>query len=201
MAGGPSLRCGQTLLVLARPIAVPGATGKRPVGLITEARHLKRLQHNSYRTEQTYLGWIRRFLEFVNQVDPSDIDQTHLRRYLTFLAVQRRGSAATQQQAFNALLFLFCNILQAPIEGLAETIKARRPRRLPVVLSTDEVQRLLYRLPAPYRLMTEIIYAAGLRLRECLQLRVQDLDFQGQIITVRSGKGEKTWNVSTVITC
>jgi integron integrase len=172
----------------ASPEAV---SNRKSTHLIAEARQLLRLQHKSYRTEQTYLGWIRRFLGFTQQVAPTKIDQTHLRRYLSFLAVQRRVSAATQQQAFNALLFLFRYVLQAPIEGLAETIKAHRPRRLPVVLAADEVQRLLDRLPEPYRLMAEIIYAAGLRLHECLQLRVQDLDFQGQIITVRSGKREK----------
>ncbi len=172
--------------------AAQGAgSGRGAAGLIAEAQRLLRLQHKSYRTEQTYLGWIRRFLGFMKQVDQTDIDQTHLRRHLTFLAVQRRVSAATQQQAFNALLFLFRYILQVPIEGLAETIRARRPQRLPVVLAADEIQRLLDQLPRPYRLMAEIIYAAGLRLHECLQLRIQDLDFQGQIITVRSGKGDK----------
>ena len=167
------------------------ATSQLSTELIVEARRLLRLQHKAYRTEQTYLGWIRRFLDFVKQIDPSCIEQTHLRHYLSFLAVERRVSAATQQQAFNALLFLFRHILHVPIEGLAETIKARRPQRLPVVLSPSEVRRLIDQLSEPYHLMAGIIYAAGLRLHECLELRVRDLDFEEHTITVGSGKGGK----------
>ena len=159
--------------------------------LLTEAKRLLRLQHKSYRTEQTYLGWIRRFLTQVQPVVRTEIQAHHLRHYLSYLAVERRVSAATQQQAFNALLFLYRHILQVPIEGLAETIRARKPQRLPVVLTPREVGSLIDRLTAPYHLMAGIIYASGLRLRECLNLRVRDLDFEQQVLTVRSGKGDK----------
>lgn len=159
--------------------------------LLTEAKRLLRLQHKSYRTEQAYLGWIKRFLAQLQPINRLEIRASHLRHYLSYLAVQRRVSAFTQQQAFNALLFLYRHILQVPIEGLAETIRARRPQRLPVVLTRPEVQRLIDRLTGPYHLMACIIYASGLRLSECLNLRVRDIDFEGQIITVRSGKGDK----------
>lgn len=127
-----------------------------------------RQQHKSYRTEQTYLGWIRRFLAHIRPIDRIGIRASHLRHYLSYLAVERRVSAATQQQAF----------LQVPIEGLAETIRARKPQRLPVVLTPREVQCLIDKLTAPYHLMAGIIYASGLLLSECLNLRVRDLDFE-----------------------
>jgi integron integrase len=159
--------------------------------LLVEAKRLLRLQHKSYRTEQTYLGWIRRFLAQVQPAGRTEIRASHLRHYLSYLAVERRVTAATQQQAFNAILFLYRHILQVPVEGLAETLRARRSQRLPVILSPREVQRLLDRLSAPYNLMAAIIYASGLRLNECLNLRVRDLDFEQQVIAVRSGKGHK----------
>jgi len=159
--------------------------------LLAEAKRLLRLQHKSYRTEQTYLGWIRRFLAQIKPIDRLEIRASHLRHFLSYLAVERRVAAATQQQAFNALLFLYRHILLVPIEGLAETIPARRPERPPVVLTLREVQRLIGRLAPPYHLMASIIYASGLRLSECLNMRVLDLDFEQQTISVRSGKGDK----------
>jgi integron integrase len=159
--------------------------------LMNEAKRLMRLQRKSYRTELTYLGWIRRFLAQVHVADRTEIQTSHLRHYLSHLAVERRVSAATQQQAFNALLFLYRYILQVPIDGLAETIRSRRQQRFPVVLTPREVQHLLDRLKEPYHLMAGIIYASGLRLNECLNLRVRDFDFEQQTITVRSGKGDK----------
>ena len=170
---------------------LPCKVGPESEALLAETKRLLRLQHKSYRTEQTYLGWIRRFLAQVQPTIRTEIRASHLRHYLSHLAVERRVSAATQQQAFNALLFLYRYILLVPIEGLAETIRARRPQRLPVVLTPREVQCLLDRLRAPYHLMAGIIYASGLRLNECLNLRVRDLDFEQQTITVRSGKGGK----------
>ena len=105
--------------------------------------------------------------------------------------MERRVAATTQQQAFNALLFLYRYILLVSIEGLADTIRARRTQRLPVVLTPREVQPLIDELRTPYNLMAGLIYASGLRLNECMNLRVRDLDFERQTITVRSGKGDK----------
>jgi integron integrase len=168
-----------------------GQAGYGAEELLTEAKRLLRLQHKSYRTEQTYLGWMRRFLAQMQPVARTKIQAHHLRHYLSYLAVERQVSAATQQQAFNALLFMYRHILQVPIDGLAETIRARRPQRLPVVLTPREVQCLIDKLTAPYHLMAGIIYASGLRLRECLNLRIRDLDFEQQVLTVRLGKGGK----------
>jgi site-specific recombinase XerD len=149
------------------------------------------LQHKSHQTEQTYLGWIGRFLSQVHVADRTEIKTSHLCHYLSYLAVERRVSAATQQQAFSALLFLYRYILLVSIEGLADTIRARRTQRLPVVLTPREVQPLIDELRTPYNLMAGLIYASGLRLNECMNLRVRDLDFERQTITVRSGKGDK----------
>jgi len=159
--------------------------------LLVEARRLIRLQHKSFRTEQTYLGWMRRFLSYTKKDPLSEIGPSDLRNYLSFLAVERRVSAATQQQAFNALLFLYRYLLNKQVDGLFETIRARRPQHLPVVLTPAEIHSLIDRLEEPYNLMASIIYAAGLRLRECLKLRIPDLDFERQLIIVRSGKGAK----------
>jgi integron integrase len=122
-----------------------------------------------------------------------------LRRFLTDLAVERRVSAATQQQAFNALLFFFRHVLHAPVSGLEETLRAKRPRRLPVVLSQAEVLSILRFLPEPFALMARLIYGAGLRLRECLELRVRDLEFEREALVVRSGKGDK--DRTTLLPC
>jgi integron integrase len=119
------------------------------------------------------------------------LDQEDVRRFLSYLAVEGEVSASTQRQAFNALLFLFRYVLRKPIEGLASTIRARRPKRLPVVMTQDEVRRLLSHLHGRYQVMAKLIYAAGLRLHECLELRVQDLDLGAEKLTVRSGKGRK----------
>lgn len=159
--------------------------------LLSEYTRLLRLQHKSYRTEQSYLGWVRRFLAYVGQIDRSAISEEHARSFLTYLAVKQRVAAATQQQAFNAVLFLFRNVLGKPITSLAETIRSRKPKRLPVVLTREEVRRLIAVLPEPYALMAKLIYGGGLRLRECLSLRIQDIDFDNSAIVVRSGKGAK----------
>ena len=166
-------------------------TSVDPQLLLQESRRLLRLQHKSYRTEQSYLGWIRRFLAHVDERGAADIAPEHLRHFLRYLSVECHVAAATQQQAFNALLFLFRNVLHVSVDGLAETIRSHRPKRLPVVLTRVEVRSVLKALPAPYRLMAELIYGAGLRLQECLELRIHDFDFAEQSLTVRSGKGAK----------
>ena len=112
-------------------------TRQSNTALIDETRCLLRLQHKSYRTEKTYLGWIRRFLAFAGGVDRASIDQAKLRQFLNYLAVERTVSAATQQQAFNAVLLLFRNVLNVPVEDVATSIRAKRTRRLPVVLTRD----------------------------------------------------------------
>ena len=159
--------------------------------LLDRARELLRLQHKSYRTEKTYVGWLRRFLTYHVGISPNQLGDAHVRRYLSYLAIERRVAAATQEQAFNAVLFLYRYVLNRPIGGIADSIRSKRPRRLPVVLTRDEVKEVCSQLPADYRLMARLIYGAGLRLRECLALRVQDIEFSSGRIVVRSGKGAK----------
>lgn len=165
-----------------------------PAELLDEARRVLRLGSRAYRTEKTYLGWIRRFLEFAarhGNVRREMLTTGLLREYLTYLAVERRVAAATQQQAFNALLFLFRYVLQIPIDGLSTTIRAMRKNRLPVVLSQKEISGIIRRVTYPYDLMVMLIYGGGLRLSECLGLRVRDLDFENEKITIHQGKGRK----------
>jgi len=159
--------------------------------LIDEVRNCLRLKHLAYSTEKAYVDWVRRFFEFAPTDSPRSIAQEDVRRFLSYLAVERNVSASTQSQAFNALLFLFKNVLHTPIDNLAESIRATKPKRLPVVLARDEIKDLLARLDEPYRLMCRLIYGGGLRLRECLSLRVKDLDLGEESILIRAGKGDK----------
>ena len=159
--------------------------------ILNEYRTVLRLQHKSYRTEKSYVAWVRRFLTDIGPVRPEDIGPEHVRHFLSFLAVERQVAVATQEQAFNALLFLCRFVLHVEIDGLATTIRSRRPKRVPVVLSRQEVHRVIDGMTGWYRLMAAIMYGGGLRLEECLSLRVQDIAFDPSTITVRSGKGDK----------
>lgn len=158
---------------------------------VNRVRDVLRLEHKSYRTEKTYINWVRRFVEFSADRAPSEITERDLRHYLTYLAVELHVAAATQQQAFNALLYLFRHSLKQEVKGLLQTIRAKKPKRLPVVLSPREIAHIIKTLRSPYSLMAKLIYGSGLRLSECLSLRVHDLDFSSEILTVRSGKGDK----------
>jgi integron integrase len=159
--------------------------------LVAEARRLLRLKQASYRTEKTYLRWVRRFLEYSRVRSAAQLREQHLKDFLTYLAVEHRVAKATQQQAFNALLFFYRMVLNQQVVWVRDAIRATPKRSLPVVLSRAEVQLILQRLSGRYRLMAQLMYASGLRLRECLGLRVQDLDFEGHGLVVRSGKGDK----------
>jgi integron integrase len=163
----------------------------RMANVLALARRAIRLKHLSFRSEQSYLGWIRRFLSFIGDSPRSEIESRHLKRFLSHLAVERGISSATQQQAFNALLFFFRHVLHAPVGDVADAIRARKSRRLPVVLTPGEVERIMGHLTDPYDLMAALIYGGGLRLQECLSLRVQDLDLERGVITVKAGKGDK----------
>ncbi|MCK4514772.1 MAG: integron integrase [Spirochaetaceae bacterium] len=159
--------------------------------ILDEYRRILRLQHKSYRTEKSYVAWVRRFLADIGPMRREDIGPNHVRHFLSFLAVERQVAASTQEQAFNALLFLCRYVLHVEIDGLATTIRSRRPKRLPVVLNQSEAQRILGALAGWYRLMARIMYGSGLRLEECLSLRIRDIDFETPAITVRAGKGDK----------
>lgn len=158
--------------------------------LVDEMVRVVRLKHLSLRTEKSYLGWVRRFRAFTDELDPAALGPSDVERFLSHLAVARRVSPATQNQALSALLFLFRHVLRVEVGGL-EAVRARGRRRIPVVLTRDEVHAALAHLEEPYGLMCRIIYGSGLRLQECLELRVKDVDMEGGVLTVRGGKGDK----------
>jgi len=169
----------------------PGPCDTQSAKLLRRTRDLLRVKRRSMETERSYLGWIGRFLEYTGKREPSLLTAADVRTYLTHLAVERRVAYSTQTQCFNALVFLYRYILDTPIDSLAETIRARGPKRLPVVLTLDEVRRLMCRIDEPYQLMCRIIYGAGLRLRECVNLRIHDLDFEQEELTIRGAKRDK----------
>lgn len=150
-----------------------------------------RTMHYSIRTEKTYSDWAKRFLAFHHPADPKTLTSQHVSEFLEFLAVHRHVSASTQNQALNAISFLLKNILVIDIVDQLSFARAKRPQRLPVVLSKEQVKDLLGRLDGTYALLAGIAYGTGMRLMECLHLRVKDIDFAGNAIIVREGKGAK----------
>jgi len=160
-------------------------------GILETMCRALRVRHYGIRTEEAYLQWAGRFLTYSGSQDPKGLAGPEVQRFLEHLALERNVSASTQNQAFSALLFLFGTVLGRPLERLAETIRARRPQRLPVVLSRDEAQRLLVAMEGTLGVMARILYGTGLRVMEMLRLRVKDIDFERGLITVREGKGAK----------
>jgi integron integrase len=159
--------------------------------LLTRMRRAMRSAHYSPRTEAAYLVWVRRYVRFHGLRHPVELGEREVAQYLTHLAVERRVSASTQQQAMSALLLLYKEVLGRPLGALGVVRRAHAPVRLPVVLARSEVQRVLARLDGVYRAIGMLLYGSGLRLQECLELRVKDLDFERGEITVRRGKGAK----------
>ena len=158
---------------------------------LEEVRSALRVRHYSYRTEQAYLHWIRRFILFHGKRHPREMGISEVRAFLSHLARDRDVAAATQNQALNALNFLYRHILERPLGDLAGTIRAKKPQRLPVVLTRQQVAAVLGELNGDHWLVGSLLYGAGLRLMECLRLRVHDVDFETLQIIVRSGKGAK----------
>ncbi len=154
-------------------------------------RRLMRLRHYSSNTETAYLDWAHRFAEHCRMRPPETLAEADVKRYLTYLAMVRQVAASTQNQAFNALLFLFREVLMQPLAGLQNTVRAKRGERLPVVFSREEVTRLFACMEGTTKLMAQLTYGAGLRLMECITLRVKDLDFDQGRVVVRRGKGDK----------
>jgi integron integrase len=173
---------------LAKSPARPAA-GSR--GSIQSLRQAIRRRQYSFRTEKAYVGWLRRFLAFCAHTSLSALGAADVRRYLTHLAHDRRVSSSTQNQAFSALLFFFREVLERPLEGLGDTPRAKAPVRLPVVLTRGEVRSVLGRLRGRAWLVAALMYGAGLRLLECLALRVKDVDLRRRVLVVRDGKGRK----------
>lgn len=156
-----------------------------------QTRDELRLQHKSYKTEKAYITWLKRFIAYTGSKPVSGIGENDIKKFLTYLAVQRRVSISTQKQAFNALLFVFRYIIEVEINNLDNVPKSKTMRKLPVVLSGDEITKIFSNMEGVQRLMVKLIYGSGLRLEECLTLRIKDLDFDNNVITVRSGKGNK----------
>jgi site-specific recombinase XerD len=142
-------------------------------------------------TEKAYVDWIRRFILFHGKRHPREMGKSEVSAFLTHLAVERNVASSTQNQALSALLFLYRHVLQQKLEWLDDVVRAKRPRRLPVVLNHDEVRALIARLDGTAWLQGKLLYGAGLRVTEALRLRVKDLDFRRLQITVREGKGDK----------
>jgi len=160
--------------------------------LLTKLIKVLRVRNYSRRTEDTYLLWISRFLRFIKSIEKDDISEQHVREFLEYLALSRHVSPNTQKLALNALSFLFNFGLERQLGSIGEFVKAKSQQRLPVVLSKDEVKLVFKQLTnSRHHLMAGLLYGAGLRLMECVSLRVQDIDFDYQQIIVRNGKGFK----------
>ena len=161
----------------------------KPKKLLDRVRDQLRLKHYSYRTEQAYTHWIKRYILFHNKQHPHDMHGDHVQQFLVQLAVKENVAASTQNQALSALLFLYREVIQKEIDISFEKIGAARPARLPTVLTTEEVKTILDLLSGVHQLIAKLLYGSGLRLSECLRLRVKDIDFDYRVIMVRDGKG------------
>lgn len=159
--------------------------------LLDEVRSRLRVKHYSLRTEQAYVGWIRRFILANGKRHPREMGAAEVEQFLSDLAVRGAVAASTQNQALSALLFLYREVLGTELPWLENVVRAKRPRRLPVVLSQAEVRRLLAEMDGRSWLLASLLYGTGMRLMECLRLRVKDVDFARNEITVRDGKGGK----------
>jgi integron integrase len=161
------------------------------VKLLDRVRAAVRMRHYSIRTEEAYAGWIRRFVLFHGKRHPDEMGEAEINAFISDLATRGRVASSTQTQALSALLFLYRQVLGRPVESLGDVVRARRPERLPVVLTREEVKAVLARLDGSPRLVATLLYGTGLRLMECLRLRVKDVDFALNQILVRDGKGMK----------
>jgi len=159
--------------------------------LLDRLRAALRARHYSLRTEEAYVAWVRRYVLFHGKRHPDEMGEAEINAFLTDLAVAKKVAASTQNQALSALLFLYRDVLGKSLESLGDVVRARRPERLPVVLSPAEVRAVLSRLDGVPRLVATLLYGSGLRLMEALRLRIKDLDFALNQILVRDGQGQK----------
>jgi integron integrase len=159
--------------------------------LLDQVRDVIRRKHYSFRTEQIYLDWIRRFILFHGKKHPREMAEAEITEFLTFLAREGKVAASTQNQALSALLFLYKEVLRQEIGWLDQVERVKKPARLPVVLTKDEVGKIFAHLHGTHRLMAGLLYGSGLRLMECVRLRVKDVDFGYSQVLVREGKGGK----------
>lgn len=173
------------------PPSLSTAAAPNKPKLLDQVRDVIRRKHFSIRTEQSYVDWIRRFILFHNKRHPREMADAEVTEFLTHLARDGRVAASTQNQALSALLFLYKQVLKQEIGWLQGVERTKRPARVPVVLTRDEVHKIFAQLHGTPRLMAGLLYGSGLRLMECVRLRVKDVDFGYARITVRDGKGAK----------
>jgi integron integrase len=159
--------------------------------LLAQVRVALRLRHYSRRTDEAYLMWIRRFIVFHGRRHPAELGSAEVSAFLAYLATERRVSASTQNQALAALLFMYGEVLRRPVAWMADLVRAKSPKRLPVVLTRDEARAILDKLDGTASLVCRLLYGSGLRLMEALGLRVQHLEFGRGEIRVRGGKGDR----------
>ena len=159
--------------------------------LLDQVSDVARFKHLSLRTEEAYRNWIKRFILFHGKRHPRDLDAEAVRSFLTHLAVNERVAASTQNQAFNALLFLYKQVLQMDAPEIQGVERARHSRRLPVVFTKAESKAVIAQMSGARRLIAALLYGSGLRIMEAVRLRVKDIDFNREEITVRDGKGEQ----------
>lgn len=180
----------------ARPVFIPNPKLK----VLDQCREALRFWHYSYRTEQTYLEWIERYIRFCRRGDgpgegawrhPRDCGEEQVREFLSYLATERSVSASTQNQALNAVVFLYREVLGMSLGDFGDFARAKRPKRLPAVLTREECGLLFRSMEPPAKWVAQLLYGSGLRLSEGLRLRVKDVDFARGTVTVRSGKGDK----------
>jgi len=174
-------------LILRR--ALWGENQKRR--LIDQVRILCRQKHFSPRTEKSYVFWIRKYILFNNKRHPSEMGQKEIENYLNYLADNRNVSASTQTCALNAIAFLYRDVLKLEMPDLKNLRRIKRYKHIPVVMSTKEVQEVIERMNGTTRLMVELTYGGGLRITECMTLRIKDIDYDMKAITVRGAKGNK----------
>ncbi|MGR9099982.1 MAG: integron integrase [Gammaproteobacteria bacterium] len=177
----------------------------RKVKLLDEVRHLMRLKHYSIHTERTYCDWIRQFVRFHRLTDKQQLladGEAKLEAFLTHLAIDKKVAVSTQNQAMNAVVFLYKQVLDLPFEKTINAVRSSKNRRIPVVLTQEEVSKIITVIEGTPQLIVKLLYGSGLRITEAVRLRVQDIDFDYKQITVRSGKGNKdrvtTFSVSLI---
>jgi integron integrase len=175
-------------------MSVPGTRSPLPASepkLLDQVREAIRRKHYSIRTAEAYVDWITRYIFFHKKRHPAEMSEREIEQFLNHLAVQKQVAASTQNQALSALIFLYREVLGKEIGWMENLERAKRPERLPIVLTETEVRHVLAHLEGRNWLMAALLYGAGLRLMECVRLRVKDVDFEYHQITVRDGKGQK----------
>lgn len=169
----------------------PPKSQTQPPKLLDLARQRMRSAHLAYSTEKQYIRWIRMYILFHNKQHPLTLNRTHIESFLSHLAVDRNVAASTQNQALSALLFLYEKVLDREFEWLEDVTRAKKPKRLPTVFTMEEVERLFSLFAGLQLLMVRLIFGSGMRINECMRLRVKDVDFERFEFTIRDAKGEK----------